>query len=63
MIKSSDRPESCRANRESSITTYAGEELTKEGDAIDFDVVTELGFPDRAVDIRVSYAAFAQSKS
>ncbi len=25
-----------------------GEELTKEGGAIDFDVVTELGFPDRA---------------
>ena len=25
-----------------------GEELTKEGGAVDFDVVTELGFPDRA---------------
>lgn len=23
------------------------EQLTKEGDAVDFDVVTELGFPDR----------------
>ena len=25
-----------------------GEELTKEGGAVDFDVMTELGFPDRA---------------
>jgi len=25
-----------------------GEELTKEGGGVDFDVVTELGFPDRA---------------
>jgi len=24
-----------------------GEELTKEGGAVDFDVMTELGFPDR----------------
>ena len=27
---------------------YLRERLTKEGGAIDFDVVTELGFPDRA---------------
>ena len=26
-----------------------GEELTKEGGAVDFDVVTEQGFPDLAV--------------
>jgi len=26
----------------------SGEELTKEGGAVDFDVMTELGFPDRA---------------
>jgi uncharacterized protein (TIGR02118 family) len=25
-----------------------GEELTQEGGAVDFDVMTELGFPDRA---------------
>jgi hypothetical protein len=25
-----------------------GEELTKEGGAVDFDFVTEQGFPDRA---------------
>jgi uncharacterized protein (TIGR02118 family) len=25
-----------------------GEELTKEGGAVDFDVMTELGFPDQA---------------
>ena len=25
-----------------------GEELTNEGGAVDFDVITELGFPDRA---------------
>jgi uncharacterized protein (TIGR02118 family) len=25
-----------------------GEELTKKGGAVDFDVVTELGFPDQA---------------
>ena len=27
---------------------YVVEKLTSEGGAIDFDVVTELGFPDRA---------------
>jgi uncharacterized protein (TIGR02118 family) len=27
---------------------YRGEALTRKGGAVDFDVVTELGFPDRA---------------
>ena len=27
---------------------YRGEKLTREGGAVDFDVVTELGFADRA---------------